>query len=131
MLQLNKYWKSDLLLSKQEIPPWVREHLVRFEQTQQNLQSILLQKQQVEVDLIEIEKALAELNKSEDATKIYKSIGSLLIKTSKKEMLSELEERRELGNTRVTILAKQENRVSESLKEIQAKIESFSSGKTQ
>jgi prefoldin beta subunit len=118
-------------LSNQEVPPWVREHLARFEQAQQNLQAIVAQKQQVEMELTEIEKALSELDKSGDAPKIYKSIGSLLIKTSKKDMLSELQERRELGNTRVTVLAKQENRVSESLKEIQAKIESATSGKTQ
>lgn len=118
-------------MSNQQVPPWVHEHLARFEQAQQNLQAIILQKQQVEMELTEIEKALSELDKSEDSTKIYKSIGSLLIKTNKKDMLSELQERRELGNTRVTILAKQENRVSESLKEIQAKIESATSGKTQ
>ncbi len=118
-------------MSKQEVPPWIREHLIRFEQAQQNLQNILLQKQQIEIELIEIEKALTELTKSDDGTIIYKSIGSLLIKTNKKDMVSELNERREFGNTRVTILAKQENRVSESLKEIQAKIESASSGKTQ
>ncbi len=118
-------------MSKQEVPPWIREHLIRFEQAQQNLQNILIQKQQIEIELIEIEKALAELIKSDDGTIIYKSVGSLLIKTNKKDMVSELNERREFGNTRVTILAKQENRVSESLKEIQAKIESASSGKTQ
>lgn len=118
-------------MSNQEVPPWVREHLARFEQTQKNLQAIMVQKQQVEMELTEIEKAVSELDKSEDATKIYKSIGSLLIKTSKKNILSELQERRELGNTQVTVLAKQEIRVSESLKEIQAKIESATSGKTQ
>lgn len=118
-------------MSNQEVPPWVREQLARFEQTQKNLQAIMVQKQQVEMELTEIEKAVSELDKSEDATKIYKSIGSLLIKTSKKNILSELQERRELGNTQVTVLAKQEIRVSESLKEIQAKIESATSGKTQ
>ena len=118
-------------MSNQEVPPWVREHLARFEQTQKNLQAIMVQKQQVEMELTEIEKAVSELDKSEDATKIYKSIGSLLIKTSKKDMLSELQERRELGNTQVTVLAKQEIRVIESLKEIQAKIEIATSGKTQ
>ena len=46
-------------------------------------------------------------------------------------MLKELNERRELGNTRVTVLAKQENNVRSSLKEIQAKIEEASSGKAQ
>ena len=119
------------ILSKDELPPWLREHLVRFEQAQQNLQMIMVQKQQVEIELTEIEKALAELDKTVDGAKIYKSIGPLLITTNKENMLTELKERRELGNTRVTVLAKQESRVRENLKEIQTKIEGATSGKTQ
>jgi len=118
-------------VSKDEIPPWLREHLVRFEQTQQNLQAILLQKQQVEMELTDIEKAHSELLKASDDTPVYKSAGSLLIKTSKDTMLKELEERRELGNTRVTVLSRQENRFRQSLKEISSKIEEATRGGTQ
>ena len=106
-----------------EVPPWLREQLVRFEQTQQNYQAVLIQKQQVQAELTELEKALSELSKIENETTVYKSAGSILIKTSKDAMLKELGEKRELGNTRVTVLAKQENRLRESLKDIQSKIE--------
>ena len=118
-------------MSKEEVPPWIREHLTRFEQAQQNLQAIMVQKQQVELELTEVEKALAELSKTVDTANIYKSIGSMLVKTNRKDMLKELNERRELGNTRVTVLAKQENRTRDSLKEIQTKIEKASSGRAQ
>ncbi|MFQ6134894.1 MAG: prefoldin subunit beta [Nitrososphaerales archaeon] len=118
-------------MSREEVPPWLREQLVRFEQAQQSLQAILVQKQQVEMELTEVEKALSELSKATTDTTVYKSAGSLLIKTSRDAMLKELEERRELGNTRVTVLAKQENRIRESLKEIQAKIEEATRGGTQ
>ena len=91
----------------------------------------MVQKQQVEVELTEVEKALAELSKTVDTANIYKSIGSMLVKTNRKDMLKELNERRELGNTRVTVLAKQENRTRDSLKEIQTKIEKASSGRAQ
>ncbi len=91
----------------------------------------MVQKQQVEVELTEVEKALTELNTTSDTANIYKSIGSLLVKTNRKDMLKELNERRELGNTRVTVLAKQENRTRDSLKEIQTKIEKASSGRAQ
>ncbi len=118
-------------MSKEEVPPWIREHLTRFEQAQQNLQAIMVQKQQVELELTEVEKALSELDKTTNTASIYKSIGALLVKTNRKDMLKELNERRELGNTRVTVLGKQENRVRDSLKEIQTKIEEASSGKAQ
>ena len=53
---------------------------------------------------------------------VYKSAGSLLIKVKKDDVLKELDERRELANTRSVVLTKQETRVRENVKELQAKI---------
>jgi prefoldin beta subunit len=83
------------------------------------------------VELTEVEKALAELRKSTDEPVVYKSAGSLLIKTTKDKITKELEERRELGNTRVTVLARQETRLRESLKEIQSKLEEATRSRSQ
>lgn len=110
-------------MSTQEVPPWLREQLVRFEQLQQNLQSILLQKQQVEVESAEVEKALSELTKMGSDGVVYKSAGSLLVKVNKDDLQKELQERKELANTRSTVLAKQEQRVRESAKDVQNKID--------
>lgn len=110
-------------MSTQEVPPWLREQLARFEQLQQSLQAILVQKQQVEVESAEVDKALTELAKVGADGVVYKSAGSLLIKVSKDELQKELQERKELANTRAAVLAKQEQRVRESVKEIQVKID--------
>ena len=48
-------------MSQQEIPPWLREQLARLEQLQQNLQAVQMQKQQVEAELSETDRALDEL----------------------------------------------------------------------
>jgi len=114
-----------------EVPPWLREQLTRFEQSQQNLQAILAQKQQVEMDLAEVEKALGELTRSLPDAVVYKSAGSLLVKTNRETVMKDLEEQRELGNTRITILAKQENKLKESLTEIRSKIEEAARNRTQ
>jgi len=45
-----------------------------------------------------------------------------LIKSTKQELISELEEKQEMAKTRVTVLEKQETRVKESLKEQESKI---------
>ena len=45
-----------------------------------------------------------------------------MIKSTKKELISELEEKQEMAKTRVTVLEKQEIRVKESLKEQESKI---------
>lgn len=108
--------------SGQQIPPWLQEQLMKMQQAQQSLQSIHMQKQQLEMDLAESEKALEELKKASDADPVYKHAGSILIKSNKNELIAELEERKELANTRSTVLTKQEARVKESIKEQESKI---------
>ena len=110
-------------MSQPELPPYLREQLARYDQAQQNLQAVLVQKQQVELELGETEKALEELGKATDSETIYKFAGNLLVKVKKDEVVKDLTEKKELGNTRKMVLAKQETRFRESLKELQAKID--------
>jgi prefoldin beta subunit len=97
--------------------------LVRLQQLQQTLQSVVTQKQQLELELNETDKALTELEKSTDETPVYKSVGSILVKSNRLGLISELKERKELLNTRVTVLGKQEERTRERLKEVQEKLQ--------
>jgi len=105
------------------LPPQLQEQLMRLQQLQQTLQSVASQKQQVELELSETDKALAELEKSTDDTPVYKSVGSILVKSNRQTLLTELKERKELMATRVTVLGKQEDRTRERLKEIQEKLQ--------
>ncbi|MGA8844964.1 MAG: prefoldin subunit beta [Nitrososphaeraceae archaeon] len=109
-------------MNEQEIPPWLKEQISRLQQLQQNLQAIMMQKQQIEAESIEIDKATEELKKIEEADIVYKNVGPLLIKTKKADTLKELEEKKELSNTRLMVLGKQETRVKENLKEVENKI---------
>jgi prefoldin beta subunit len=106
-----------------ELPPQVQEQLVRLQQLQQTLQSVASQKQQLDAELNETDKALAELEKSTDETPVYKSVGSILVKSNRQNLLIELKERKELLTTRVTVLGKQEERTRERLKEAQEKLQ--------
>ena len=116
-------------MSQPELPPYLREQFARFDQTQQNLQAVLIQRQQVEMELSETEKALQELNKASDSESIYKFAGNLLIKVSKADIVKELNEKKELSNTRKMVLAKQESRFKESIKDLQMKIDEAVKGK--
>jgi prefoldin beta subunit len=109
-------------MSEQELPPWLREQLSRLQQLQQNLQAVMMQKQQVELEVVETDRALEELRKIEGDNAVYKGAGPLLIKTNKDDVLKELEERKELSNTRLTVLGKQEIRIKDNLKEVENKI---------
>ena len=108
--------------SGQQMPPWLQEQLAKMQQAQQNLQSIMAQKQQLEIEHLETEKALEEIKKAGENDDVYKHAGSILIKSNKNELIADLEERKELAKTRSTVLSKQEEQVKQSLKEQESKI---------
>ena len=109
--------------SGQQMPPWLQEQITKMQQTQQNLQSILAQKQQGDMDTTESERALEELQKSSDDDQVFKFSGMILIKSDKKTLIDELEEKKELSKTKITVLAKQEERLKTSLQEQEKKIQ--------
>jgi len=109
--------------SNPQIPPMVQEQLAQFQQTQQNLQSILMQKQQLESQKLETEKALEELKKAGDDEAVFKHAGTIMIKSNKKDLLEELEEQTELAKTKASLLAKQEERLKTTIKEQETKIQ--------
>ena len=118
-------------MSAPQMPPWLQEQIGKLQQSQQNLQSIMTQRQHLEMEKAETEKALEELKKIADADSVFKQAGTVLIKSNKKTLVDELEEKIELAKTRSTVLEKQEVRVKESLKEQEAKItEMMKSGAT-
>ena len=118
-------------MSAPQMPPWLQEQIGKLQQSQQNLQSIMTQRQQLEMEKAETEKALEELKKIADDDSVFKQAGTVLIKSNKKTLVDELEEKIELAKTRSTVLEKQEVRVKESLKEQEAKItEMMKSGAT-
>jgi len=113
---------------EQQIPPWLQEQVGRLQQLQQNLQSIMGQKQHLEMEQLETERALEILKKANDNDAVFKNAGSILIKSTKATLIAELEERKELANTRITVLSKQETRVKENLKEAETKIKEMLRG---
>ena len=109
-------------MSSPQMPPWLQEQIMKLQQSQQNLQSIMTQRQHLEMEKAETEKALEELKKIADDDSVFKQAGTVLIKSDKKTLVDELEEKVELSKTRSTVLEKQEIRVKETLKEQEAKI---------
>jgi len=106
-----------------KLPPNIQERLLRLQQLQQTLQSILAQKQQVEMEKSEVEQTLVEMAKTADDVVIYKAIGSLLVKSDKVKVSADLNERKDLLVTRSTVIAKQEERVRSQVKETQSKLQ--------
>lgn len=105
------------------LPPQVQQRLLRLQQLQQTLQAVLTQKQQLELELTETEQALSELEKVTDDAVIYKSIGSLLVRSEKAKVTTELNERKDLLNMRISVLGKQEERLRSQVKDLQVKLQ--------
>ena len=114
--------------SDKQIPPLVQEQLAKFQQTQQNLQSILMQKQQLESEKLETTRALEELKKASDDESVFKHAGTIMIKSNKKDLTDELEEQMELAKTKSSLLVKQEERLKTTLKEQETKIQEMMQG---
>jgi len=111
-----------------ELPPSVRQQLVRFQQLQQTLNAILVEKQRLELELVEVKSALEELQKVSDDAAIYKAVGPVLVQTSKQQIVEELTERKELTETRLKLLEKQEQRTREQLESLQKELRMALSG---
>ncbi len=104
------------------LPPKVQQRLLLFQQLQQQLQAILARKQQVQLELMEVENALKELEKVGDDTPIYKSVGSLLIRAEKAKVVQELEDRKTFLSLRLEQLEREEKRAKEQLEELRSKL---------
>ncbi len=114
--------------SPQQVPPWLQEHIQQYQQAQQNLQVILMQKQQLDIERVESDKALDELKAADDERPVYKHAGTILIRSTKSALLDEIEERKTLAATRAQVLAKQEARLKAIMKEKEAQIQSMIQG---
>jgi len=83
----------------------------------------MMQKQQLESEKLETEKALEELKKAGDDESVFKHAGTIMIKSNKKDLIDELEEHVELAKTKASLLVKQEERLKITLKEQETKIQ--------
>ena len=106
-----------------KLPPQIQQRLLRLQQLQQTLQGVLAQKQQLTLQLTEVEQAANELEKLKETAVIYKSIGALLVKSEKEKVTTELTERKELLKMRVDVLGKQETRLRTQAKDLQEKLQ--------
>jgi len=87
---------------------------------EQNIQNLLLQKQNFQVQFTEIDNALSELEKSDD--EVYKIVSGLMIKTNKNKLKEELSSRKEVIELRIKNIEKQESKLKEKISGLQKEI---------
>lgn len=92
--------------------------LEQFQLYQQQYQTILLQKEQIRFQQLEIEKALEELEASK-SEKAYKITGPIMIKKDTEDLKKELQEKKEDMDLRLKTLTRAEERVAKKLQEME------------
>ncbi|HJW97375.1 MAG TPA: prefoldin subunit beta [archaeon] len=88
---------------------------------QQQMQSILAQKETLKMQQLELKKALEEMEKSHEAS-VYKASGPILIKSLREDVKKELSERDEFITTRLQTFERSEKKVREKIEELREKL---------
>lgn len=110
-------------MSTTQLPPNIQEKLTRLQQLQNTMQQLVLQKQRLELEVTESERALKTLEDVPSDAKVYKSAGSILVEKKKEDVVKELEDRREFLEMRSKVLAKQEGNTRERITSLQESLQ--------
>jgi len=102
----------------EEISEETKNLIAQFQNYQQQLQNILIQKESLKLQTIEVERALEELNTTKQTT-AYKITGQIMISKPVEELKKELSETKENIGIRIKSLEKTESRIDERLKDLQ------------
>ncbi|MEM0465807.1 MAG: prefoldin subunit beta [Candidatus Pacearchaeota archaeon] len=97
-----------------------QEKIHELQSFEQNIQSLLIQKQAFQMELSETENALSEIIKTKDD--VYKMIGNIMIKTSKENIKKELEQKKELLLLRLKSIENQEEKISKKADELREEV---------
>ena len=96
-----------------------QDKIQKLSMMEQSLQTFLAQKQQFQSQLMEIESALEEIDKTDKA---YKIVGNIMVSSEKTEIKSDLEKKKEALDIRIKNIEKQESKIREKSSELQSQV---------
>ncbi|MBI4438563.1 prefoldin subunit beta [Candidatus Woesearchaeota archaeon] len=96
-----------------------QEKIQQLQMYEQNLQNFILQKQALQMQLVEIETALAELAKTKTA---YRIIGNIMIDSEKTDLQKELESKKETSDLRIKAIERQEKIIRDKAVSLQNEV---------
>jgi prefoldin beta subunit len=102
-----------------DIPKDAQEKIQRMQIIEQNLQQLLMQKQQFQSQLFELESALKELEGTKQA---YKIVGNIMVAAEKEDLKKDVLQKKEIAELRVSSIEKQEQQLKDRAKKLQEEI---------
>ena len=97
-----------------------QEKIQELQIFEQNIQSLVIQKQAFQMELSETENAISEVGKSKD--EVYKITGSIMLKTDRSEVEKELKEKKDILSLRLKSIEKQELSIREKLDKLREEV---------
>ncbi len=88
---------------------------------QQQIQTIMNQKNALTLEINEIKKALEELEKTKGED-VYKLAGPIMLKSDKAKITRELKEKRDFDSIRLKSIEKQENEIKRKIEDIRVRL---------
>ncbi|MFH1978139.1 MAG: prefoldin subunit beta [Candidatus Aenigmatarchaeota archaeon] len=104
------------MLSEQD-----QQLLAQAQMYQQQLQMLASQKENINMQLVEMKKAQEELEKNKE-NELFKVVGPLLIKTDNVSMRKELAEKKDVLELRLKTLDKNEKKLQITFEELREKL---------
>jgi len=95
------------------------EKIGRMQLLEQNMQNLMMQKQQFQSQLVEVTSAMEELESTEQA---YKIIGNIMVLSKKDDLKKDLESKREMVELRIKAIEKQESDMKDKAKDLQQEV---------
>jgi prefoldin beta subunit len=114
----------------QNIPPKVQNQFAMLQQIQQQLQTVLSQKNQYEMAVREAKRAEEEVKDAADDTPMYMSIGTVMVQKKKEYVTTKLTEKVETLELRIKSLEKQEKMLQGKFEQLQSQIKAALEGKS-
>lgn len=105
----------------EKVDPQELEKLLKdYQILQEQLRTVALQLEQLQTQKIDIERANDELEKA--TGKVYITVGSVIVETSKEKALDDLKDRNALSETRIQSINKQYTELKNKEKQMNEKI---------
>lgn len=107
-----------------QLPPQIQNQLAQLQELQQQAQVVVAQRQQLEVQVREVERTLEELAKVPADAPVYRSVGSILARTADRAALeAELTDQKETTTVRLESAKRQEQRLRERVTALQTELQ--------
>lgn len=97
----------------------IEQKINQLQILEQSINALVAQKQQFQMQIVEIESALSELEKTDKA---YKIVGNVMVSAKKDELKKELSEKKDVVELRIKNLEKQETRIKEKTSKMQSEV---------